>query len=118
MFNRVFTPHCWSVMNDSTPLLGQVTGHIPPTELDLFMQVVESPWAFITGRSLFLIRTFLAITMTSILALHLTIEILSGNGAIFAFRLMNLAWGGQCIYMWLTSVSPPQNPHLPPSPTQ
>lgn len=93
-------------MNDSTPLLGQVIGHIPPTDSDLFIQIVESPWTCISGRALFFIRSFLAIAMTLILTVYLTLEILAGRSKILIFRLMNLAWTGQCIYMWLTSVSP------------
>lgn len=93
-------------MNESTPLLGQVTGHVPPTEPDLFLQVVESPWPSITAPSLFLIRALLAATTTSLLTLSLTLAILANNGPLFAFRLTPLASGVQCIYLWLTCVSP------------
>lgn len=102
---RVFTPRCWSAMDSNTPLLGQVTGHIPPIESDIFLQVVESPWAFISGRYLFLIRISLATAMSSVLVVYFVLEIIAGNGEIFIFRLMNLAWAQQCLYMWLTSVS-------------
>lgn len=96
---------CLRVMNDSTPLLGQVVDHIPPTDSDLFLRVVESPWSFLSSRHLFFVRLFLAFSMTLFLSVYLVFEVLAGRGKIVAFRLMDLAWIGQCIYLWLTSVS-------------
>ncbi|RPB13659.1 hypothetical protein P167DRAFT_486023 [Morchella conica CCBAS932] len=90
-------------MNDSTPLLGQVVDHIPPTDSDLFLRVVESPWSFLSSRHLFFVRLFLAFSMTLFLSVYLVFEVLAGRGKIVAFRLMDLAWIGQCIYLWLTS---------------
>ncbi|PWW79070.1 hypothetical protein C7212DRAFT_350281 [Tuber magnatum] len=90
---------------DSTPLLGQVTGRdeLLVPDPNIYIEVVEVPWDSISQRTAFITRLVISLLMSSLLLWHLVVETLAQRLGIFPFRAMNISWIAQVVYMWLTT---------------
>ncbi|CUS07369.1 unnamed protein product [Tuber aestivum] len=88
---------------DSTPLLGQVTGRdeLLAPDPNIYIEVVEAPWDFISQRTVFIARLVISLLMSSLLLWHFVVETLAQRLGIFPFRAMNISWIAQVVYMWL-----------------
>jgi len=102
--------------DDTTPLLGQVTGRdeLLVPDPNIYIEVVEAPWDSISQRTAFIIRLAISLLMSSLLLWHFIVETLAQSLGIFLFRATNISWIAQTVYMWLVTVSAPPPPsHSP-----
>jgi len=91
-------------MAETTPLLPQANN--PPHDHPIFLRVCHSPWLFLGQKSLIGVRGFLAIYMTTVLALDLVFEIVyAKRGRLLLFFISDLSYVIQIIYYWITFVS-------------
>ncbi|CAZ80940.1 unnamed protein product [Tuber melanosporum] len=88
---------------DSTPLLGQVTGRdeLLVPDPNIYIEVVEAPWDSISQHTAFTARLVISLLMSSLLLWHFTVETLAQRLGIFPFQAMNISWTAQVVYMWL-----------------
>lgn len=78
----------------------------PPHDHPIFLSICHSPWHFLNQRSLALVRGFLALYMTTVIALSLYVEIsYAKRGPLFVFGADNVSYFFQVVYYWISFVS-------------
>lgn len=94
-------------VEDSTPLLGQVTGRdeLLVPDPNIYIEVAEAPWDSISQRTAFIIRLVISLLMSSLLLWHFITETVAKRLGIFPFQAANISWIAQTVYMWLVTVS-------------
>lgn len=97
-------------MAETTPLLSHASR--PPHDHPIFLRVCHSPWRSLRQRGLLLVRTMIAVYLTTALALGVYYEckLAHRNARLYPFYASTVSLFIQLIYYWITAVSRKSQP--------